>query len=226
MSDTHGLLARPTAWPDWSQVLDQHGITGIEKHIYQDFFSHEGGTKPDRSSPDPNKPPAVAGVDYDTLQDMRRDYKDELDAVGVPTGTRPEQLTPKQRIEVHRIFFHYALSNALDEDKGERGYKLLESFRDKEAASAFADALFRVGRTGGARLIERSINQLFEERGRSDRVDVDRPVGDETVAAYKRLIRDSRDRVRLLDILAARRCRKHPKSKGECARANYHRIRR
>ena len=214
-----------SAWGDWSQVLDQHGITGIEKHIYQDFFSHEGGTKPDGSSPDPNKPPTVAGVDYATLQDMHRRHGKPLNAAGVPKGTRPDELTPKQRIEVYRILFDYALSNALDEDKGERGHKLLESFGDTEAAVAFADALFRVGRTGGARLIERSINQLFEEKGLSDRVDVDRAVGAETVAAYKRLIRDARDRVRLLDILAELRCRKHPKSEGECARANYHRIR-
>ena len=157
---------------------------------------------------------------------MRRDYGDELDAVGVSIGTKPDKLTPQQRIAVYRIIFDYALSNALDEDKGERGYKLLESFRDKEATAAFADTLFRAGRTGGAQLVERSINRLFEENGLSDRVGVDTAVGHETIAAFKRLIRNPDDRIRLLDIMAELRCRKHPKSEGECARANYHRIRR
>ena len=44
-------------WRNWSYILERFGVSDMEKHIYQDFFSHEGGPKPDRSSADPNKPP-------------------------------------------------------------------------------------------------------------------------------------------------------------------------
>ena len=139
---------------------------------------------------------------------MQRHHSGRLNAAGVPKGTQPDELTPDQRIEVYRIFFDYALSVALKRKAGKRGYELLEDFGDKEAAAAFADTLFRVGRSGGAKLIETAINRMYKEKGMSDRVDVDRAVGDETIGAYKRLIRDPDDRIRLLEILAELRCQK------------------
>ena len=208
----------PDEWRNWSDVLDQYGITGIEKHLYQDIFSHEGGVKPDGTT--------VAGIRVQTLEDLRDDYGDELNAIGISVSTQPEELSPQQRIEVYRLYFDYAFTSAIEEDKSKRGHEILEAFGDPEAAAAFGDMLFRVGRFGAPGVIQSAINQLHGEKGISERLTVDKGAGQKTIAAFKRLIRNPDDRIRLLDIMAELRCRKHPKSEGECARANYHRIRR
>ena len=205
-------------WRNWSHVLDQYGITGIEKRIYQDVFSHEGGVKPDGTT--------VAGIRVQTLEELRKHDADGLDAIGISVSTQPEELSPQQRIEVYRLYFDYAFARAIEEDKSKRGHEILEAFGDPEAAAAFGDMLFRVGRFGAPGVIQSAINELHEEKGISERLSIDTAAGQETIAAFKRLIRDPNDRVRLLDIMAELRCRKHPKSEGECARANYHRIRR
>ena len=176
--DMPGRVPRVTHddWKSWSDSLDRAGVSRTERRIYQDIFSHEGGTKRHGTT--------VAGIRIKTLADLHgiSERSDQLNAAKIPPGMRPDQLTPEQRIDVYRIYLDQEMKDIV-EKTGKRAHEILADMGDGHAASAFADTLFREG-TRGARMIQSAINQLDTEKGAPVDADENRLIPPQTLRAF------------------------------------------
>lgn len=167
-----------------------------------EIFAAEGGDRPT-----PNGT-ALSGITQTALDELiaKRYVKN------IKPGTMPKSLTIDERAKVYRGYFDFALSLA-------KGSKALTRIGDPEVTAAFADTLFRHGRTGGAGLIQRAINKVSLTK-----VSTKGPAGEQTVGAFAKLAANSKTRRLLLDALADERRNKvknDSNAKGEFIRIDH-----
>jgi hypothetical protein len=90
---------------------------------------------------------ASSGITPDTLNDLQKREKTELDA------RKPEDLTTEQRAQFMRDYFDDALGRI-------GGHDALGEIGDKHGAAAGGDALYRHGASGGAGIVREAINEV------------------------------------------------------------------
>ena len=193
----------------WSNFLGAlQGVPGLsraEQKAFADIFAAEGGLIADRST--------VAGITQKTLDDIiARGH-----VIGIKAGTKPVGLNMNERVRVYRGYFDLALRRA-------GGSKAMRLIGDSDAASAFADVVFRHGSTGGGRIIQIAINVVSRNP-----VTVDGVVGPNTMKAFAELVADPSSRRALLQAIAGERRRavaNSPNLAGERARIDYFRFQR
>ena len=170
---------QPGVWTSFNEaVADLDGLTEAEEFALPLLFAAEGGTRNDPGG-------ASSGITEETLARARaRGGVDGIEDVG-----RPADLSVAERAAVMRDYFDDVL-HTVD------GGAALDDIGNRQAAAAFADVLYREGRRGGTRIIQRAINEV-----RPDRVVVDGRMGPQTLDAYRDLAAEADTRERLLDAL-------------------------
>ena len=193
-------------WQIWTQSVNRlPKLSPTEERAYMEIFAAEGGVTQHKGTS------TWSGIEQDTLDELiaKRFLRN------IKPGTTPKSLSIEQRAEVYRAYFDFALSLA-------KGSATLTRIGDPEATAAFADALFRHGRTGGARLIQQAINRVARTK-----VGTTGPAGEQTVRAFAGLAAAPKSRRLLLDALGDERWDKvknSPNAKGELIRINHFRF--
>lgn len=131
---------------------------------------------------------------------------------------RPNQLSIPERAAVYRHYFDDVLASTARSTGAASGSRVLDKVGNAGAAAALDDTLFRHGRAGGARLIQRAVNSTAG----AGTVTEDGKMGPATFEAFRRLVQDGESRTRLLDRLAT--LRKETGEPGEAARFDHFRF--
>ncbi len=147
------------------------------------IYAEEGGR-----IRDPNGT-AVGGITQKTLTDMQNSGL----LPDLPANTRPDDLTPKQQVEVYRAYLDQGLRNA-------GGAKALEQL-DPDLAHAVADAMFMHGSSGGVRFVQEAIRTS----GIDPEIKIDGGMGPQSFAALKKANDDPKLRDALQTAIVERR---------------------
>lgn len=144
----------------------------------------------------------VYGTDGETDATGRLIVDGELDRAkedlpGLEKVRKPDQLTVGQRAAICPYYFDDVLRTV-------GGRKALDEIGNDEAAAAFADTLFRFGRSRGTEIIQDAMNRVFRENGYPEMLK-DRQMGQGTLAAYSYLATDDGLAKRLSYYLFGRR---------------------
>ncbi len=164
-------------WDEFNQaVADLPGITPTEQYVYAKIFAGEGG-----AGNDPNSS-ASSGILRQALRDAQAANVPGLDGVA-----NPRDLTIEQRTILYQFYTDRAFHTV-------GGGAALDTIPDPQTAAAVADTLFRHGNSGGAGIVQKSINDVIgglpaDERQRLgvSSVDLDGAMGPETFDTARKL---------------------------------------
>jgi hypothetical protein len=175
------------AWAGFNQALsDLPDVTDFEKSTYPDIFALEGGIAPDGTT--------VGGITVEKLRELKDKIPD------VAEKTLPRDLTAQQQMRFYRAYMGKALRLA-------GGSKALDTLIDPGVARYVADTLFREGDTGGAKLIQRALNDTL----RAHALQEAEPLGRDALTVLHHIIRYPNDRRTFLEKLYFARAKKRPK---------------
>ena len=206
----------PVSHDDWNTIQDtvesRPDISDTKAEVYKNIWAAEGGLKKD---PDPDST-AVAGILQDTLDTAKANpkYSDKLKDIKTPSDLKKH---PDRVPDLYDAYFDKELNRV-------GGSEALDKVGNKYASAAMADAVFREGRTGGARVIMEGIRKtdpkLAHEvlpKGKAD------SVGPDMFDAYSKLARNPATLGPLLDNLAEARKEFRP---AETARPDHFRFKK
>ncbi|MGY0789706.1 hypothetical protein ACW7BJ_10020 [Azospirillum argentinense] len=194
---------QPGAWRNFNEALARvPNLSPNQRLIYAEIFAMEGGMTTHPGSG------AASGITQDILDRAKEDLP------GLEMVRKPDQLTVGQRAAVYPYYFDDVLRTV-------GGRKALDRIGNDEAAAAFADTLFRFGRSRGTEIIQDAMNRVFRENGYPE-MPKDRQMGPGTLAAYSYLATDEKLAERLSYYLANRRIEQLGSQKNkEEDRSNY-----
>ncbi|MFC5356090.1 hypothetical protein [Azospirillum himalayense] len=158
-----------------------------QRLIYAEIFAMEGGVTAHPGSG------AASGITQDILDRAKEDLP------GLEKVRKPDQLTVGQRGAIYPYYFDDVLRTV-------GGRKALDEIGNDEAAAAFADTLFRFGRSRGTEIIQDAMNRVFRENGYPE-MPKDGQMGPGTLAAYSYLATDEKLAKQLSYSLLGRRAK-------------------
>lgn len=187
-------------WETFHGALDRTGATELEREVFGQIYSHEGGSKADNTT--------VAGITQKTLNSLRNQgpWGEALAEAGIVHGMTPAQLSPEQRVQVYRLFFNDAVGPSKVARGRTSGLDVMrDKIGDKTTIAAVADTLFREGGPEGAKLIQEAVNESYRRSGVDTRIDEDRRFGTGTMEAIGGLVATPAGRRLFLNTLMDRR---------------------
>ncbi|NUB15132.1 hypothetical protein GAY28_22470 [Azospirillum brasilense] len=177
---------QPGAWRNFNEALARvPNLSPNQRLIYAEIFAMEGGMTTHPGSG------AASGITQDILDRAKEDLP------GLEKVRKPDQLTVGQRAAIYPYYFDDVLRTV-------GGRKALAEIGNDEAAAAFADTLFRFGRSRGTEIIQDARNRVFRENGYPE-MPKDRQMGQGALAAYSYLATDDGLAKRLSYYLFGRR---------------------
>jgi hypothetical protein len=165
------------SWSDFKTVVDQLADAAPQARFgYMEFFSAEGGTRPDINKY--GRIVAVGGIFEQTLRHAKASGK----IPGLENVTDLRQITDEQRAQIYQ----WALDDRLHwaADGRINGHRRIGEISSPYTAAAVVDMLLRNSRGDGAELIQNAINDVLRVVPESERrahnletLDVDRKLG-------------------------------------------------
>ena len=171
---------------EWQDFYDATGklpnMSKTEQAAYMHIFGREGGMAPDKRGS------AASGI----IQKTADVYLGKGDLKHAKPGTPPSSLSVEDRAKIYRHYMD-------DQFSAIGGHKVLEQIGDDKGAIALADGMFRLGKRHASEGIQEAMKIIEPAQPTPDGV-----FGSKTLAAYKRLLADSKTRDRLLDAIGDR----------------------
>ncbi len=186
-----GQSITPAEWKRGTDAISKlPDVSDKGKYVLGKIHGAEGGPKLNPAGGGPNGD-KDAGAYGGITQQFLNDTKKRGDVPGLDKIKNPKDLSDDQLAQMQQAYLNHALRGV------DGGMKGLDKIDNKDDAAALAHVIYHKGDTGGARLIQKAINQTTPD----EKVATDGKMGNKTLDAFAKLANDPSKRDSLMNKL-------------------------